>query len=93
MAFSNGSLGLGAVIAATVLHRVRARFSADQILAASTLYNVAVLLILAYVRSPWVIIAALILSGSAWTSTMSTIKSRCSWRFRRGYRRVRWEPI
>ncbi len=69
----NGSLGLGAVIAATVLHRVRARFSADQILAASTLYNVAVLLILAYVRIPWVIIAALILSGSAWTSTMSTI--------------------
>jgi MFS family permease len=69
----NGSLGLGAVIAATTLHRIRQRFSADQILATSTLYNVAVLLILAFVRSPAIIIAALILSGAAWTSTMSTI--------------------
>ena len=69
----NGSLGLGAVVAATLLHRVRARFSADQILATATLYNVAVLLILAYVRSPALIIPALILSGAAWTSTMSTI--------------------
>jgi MFS family permease len=69
----NGSLGLGAVIAATLLHRVRALFSADQILGTATLYNVAVLLIMAYVRSPSLIIVALILSGAAWTSTMSTI--------------------
>src|ERR1700731_4295647 len=33
----NGSLGLGAVIAATVLGRVRRRFSADKIIAAATL--------------------------------------------------------
>src|ERR1700730_12174139 len=38
----NGSLGVGAVIAATVLHRVRQRFTADQILGASTIYNVGV---------------------------------------------------
>jgi hypothetical protein len=69
----NGSLGGGAVIAATVLHRVRQRFSADQILGASTIYNVGVLLILAFVRSPSIIIAALVFSGFAWTSTMSTI--------------------
>jgi MFS family permease len=69
----NGSLGLGAVIAATTLHRLRQRFSADQILAASTLYNVVVLLVLAFVRSPLIIIPTLILSGAAWTSTMSTI--------------------
>ena len=69
----NGSLGLGAVIAATTLHRIRQRFSADQILAASTLYNVVVLLVLAFVRSPSILIATLVLSGAAWTSTMSTI--------------------
>ena len=68
----NGSLGVGAVIAATVLHRVRQRFSSDQILGASTLYNVGVLLVLAFVRSPSIIIATLVLSGFAWTSTMST---------------------
>ncbi len=69
----NGSLGLGAVIAATTLHRIRQRFTADQILATATLYNVVVLLILAFVHSPALIIAALIFSGAAWTSTMSTI--------------------
>ncbi len=69
----NGSLGLGAVVAATTLHRIRQRFTADQILTAATLYNVVVLLILAFVRNPYLIIAALIFSGAAWTSTMSTI--------------------
>ncbi len=71
----NGSLGVGALIAATTLHRVRQRFTADQILAASTLYNVAVLLVMAFVRSPYLLIAALVLSGAAWTSTMSTINT------------------
>ena len=69
----NGSLGLGAVVAAMTLHRIRQRFTADQILATATLYNVVVLLILAFVHSPALIIAALIFSGAAWTSTMSTI--------------------
>jgi MFS family permease len=69
----NGSLGVGAVVGATFLHRIRQRFSADQILAAATLYNVAVLLVLAFVRNPAIIIAVLILSGTAWTCTMSTI--------------------
>src|SRR5271170_872288 len=59
----NGSLGLGAVVAATSLHRIRERFSADQILATSSLYNVVVLLVLAFERSPVLLIAALILSG------------------------------
>ena len=69
----NGSLGLGAVMAATMLHRIRQRFSADQILTVTTLYNVVVLVVLAFVRSPAVIIPVLVLSGAAWTSTMSTI--------------------
>jgi MFS family permease len=69
----NGSLGLGAVVAATTMHRVRQRFSADQILSAATFYNVFVLLVLAFVRSPAIIIATLVVSGFAWTSTMSTI--------------------
>src|SRR6202035_4821347 len=69
----NGSLGLGAVVAATTLHRIRQRCTADQILMTATLYNVVVLLILAFVRNPYLIIAALIFSGAAWTSTMSTI--------------------
>src|SRR6202042_2008785 len=69
----NGSLGVGAVVGATILHRVRQRFPADQILAAASLYNVAVLRVLAFVRNPYLIIATLVFSGLAWTSTMSTL--------------------
>ena len=71
----NGSLGLGAVIAATQLPRIRRRVSADTIIAISTFYDVVTLLVLAYVRSPAVIIPTLVLSGFAWTSTMSTLNT------------------
>ncbi len=69
----NGSLGLGAVIAATILPRIRRRFSADHIIAAATFYNVVTLLILAFVHIPAIVILTLLLSGFAWTSTMSTL--------------------
>ena len=71
----NGSLGIGAVIAATQLPKVRRRFSADRIIAASTLYVAFSLLVMAFIPNPWIIIPVLILSGSAWTSTMSTINT------------------
>ena len=71
----NGSLGLGAVVAATTLHRLRARFSADSILAAATGYNVLTLVVMAFVRSPALLIATLIVAGFAWTSTMATLNT------------------
>jgi MFS family permease len=71
----NGSLGLGAVIAATQLPRIRARVDANQILFLSTLYQAFTMVMLAYVPSPWVIIPVLIVSGSTWTATMSTINT------------------
>ena len=69
----NGSLGVGAVVAATTMTRIRRRFTADQVIAASTFYDVFTLLILAFVHRPYVIIPALFFSGFAWTSTMSTL--------------------
>src|SRR5271170_4831761 len=48
----NGSMGLGAVIGATSLPRVRRKFSADMIIAVSTGVFVGTLLILAFVRYP-----------------------------------------
>jgi len=71
----NGSLGLGALAGATALPRVRRRFSADQIIAVSSLYNVITLLVLAFAHYPALIIVALILSGFAWTSTLSTLNT------------------
>ena len=69
----NGSLGTGAVIAATILPRLRHRFSADRIIAVSTIYQSVTLLLLALVHTPFVIVPTLILSGFAWTSAMSTL--------------------
>ena len=69
----NGSMGLGAVIAAVLLAKVRARFTADQILAAASVQYIATLLVLAFSRQTWPIIVFLIAGGFAWTSTMSTL--------------------
>ena len=71
----NGSLGFGALIAATVLGRIRRRFGASKIIAVSTLYQAFTLAILAYVRIPSVIILTLIPAGFAWTSTMATLNT------------------
>jgi MFS family permease len=71
----NGSLGLGAVVAATVLGRVRRRFGAGRIIASATIYNALTLVVLARVRSPGLIIATLIVAGFAWTSTMATLNT------------------
>ncbi len=69
----NGSLGLGAVVAAVLLARVRARFSADRILAVASVQYIATLLVLGLVHNVWLDILFLIAGGFAWTSTMSTL--------------------
>ncbi len=69
----NGSMGLGAVLGAASLPRVRRRFSADTMIAASTCVFIATLLILAFVHYAFVIIPVLLCAGFAWTTTMSTL--------------------
>ncbi len=69
----NGSLGVGALIAATQLPRIRRRVSADRILLIATVYQAFTLAILALVHTPWIVIPVLLLSGFAWTSTMSQL--------------------
>jgi MFS family permease len=69
----NGSLGLGAIVGATTLHRIRQRIPADTLLAGTSLYYIGALLILAFVKIPWLVILALVIGGFCWTSTMSTL--------------------
>jgi MFS family permease len=71
----NGSLGVGAVVAAFTLARVRRRFSADQIIMASTFYDVGTLVVLALVHRPAVVIPALMVSGYCWTSSMASLNT------------------
>lgn len=69
----NGCLGVGAVGAAATLAWIRRRVAADTLLAVMSVYYVAALVTLALVRSPWVILPALLGAGFAWTATMSTL--------------------
>ncbi len=69
----NGSLGIGALIGASTLHNLRARISSDTLLAFNTGYYVIAFLILAFVKTPFIVIPALLIAGFAWTTTMSTI--------------------
>ena len=69
----NGCLGLGAVIGATLLPRVRRRFSADVIIGAATAVYVVTMVVLALIHRPVPVIAVLVVAGFAWTSTMATL--------------------
>jgi len=69
----NGSLGLGALVGASLLARVRRKFSADGMIATSTCVFVATLTVMAFVHIPAVVIASLMCAGFAWTTTMSTL--------------------
>jgi MFS family permease len=71
----NGSLGLGAVVAAFTLPRVRQRLSTDRIIAVSTFYTVFTLVVLARFHRPAAIIPALIAAGFCWTSSMASLNT------------------
>ena len=68
----NGCLGVGAVVGAALLPRVRRQFSSSTIILAAALAFAASLLILAFARSIPLIVLALVAAGFAWTSTTST---------------------
>jgi len=69
----NGSLGVGAVIGATTLARIRKRIDADKLLFLTGLYYVATMFVLAFVHTPAIVILTLVGAGFCWTSTMSTL--------------------
>ncbi len=71
----NGAMGVGALLAATQLPRVRRRFGADQILTVATMYESATMVSIALVHSPWVVIPVLIGAGACWTTTMASINT------------------
>jgi MFS family permease len=76
-----GSLGAGAVLGATVLPSIRARFSADvRIAGASVMFGLATLA-LAFLTSIWLLIPILAAAGVAWmviTSGLNVIVQSCA---------------
>jgi MFS family permease len=68
----NASIGLGAVCGAVLLPKVRARFSADEIITSASLVFALTLLVMAFIHQTALVVSALLLAGFAWTSTTST---------------------
>jgi MFS family permease len=69
----NGCIGLGAVLAAVWLPRLRQRLSSDEIVSASAVVFAVTLLVMAWVHHWLPLVLALILGGIAWTSTASSL--------------------
>ena len=67
-----GSIGLGAVIGATALPRVRTRWPADLIVAAASIVFALTLGVMALVHNFFIIAATLFAAGFAWTSATSS---------------------
>ncbi|MDW5598385.1 MFS transporter [Conexibacter stalactiti] len=70
-----GCVGAGAVGGATLLPRLRARLSADWILAAGSLAVAVTALVMATVDSTAAVAAALVLAGVGWIAVLATLSS------------------
>jgi hypothetical protein len=69
------ALGIGAVLGAFALPRFRARLSGNRLLALSTVAYAAALAVLALVRHPVAVFAALVPAGMAWVAVLSSVNA------------------
>jgi MFS family permease len=68
----NASIGLGAVVGAISLGRIRATFSANAVISVSSLIFAVTLVVMAFSHQVWLVVLVLLAAGVAWTSTTST---------------------
>jgi MFS family permease len=69
-----GSVGVGAVVGATLLPRIRERMRGDRLVALASLVYALVILALAFVRDLRVLIPVMLLSGAAWIAVLSSLQ-------------------
>ncbi|MCQ4323965.1 MFS transporter [Stutzerimonas stutzeri] len=68
-----GAVGLGAIVGAIVMPKLRERLSADGLLLLAALVTAAVMAFLAFAPPKWAAVAALLLLGAAWISALTTL--------------------
>lgn len=69
-----GSVGIGAVLGATLLPRIRERISSDRLVLLASLLYALVLLALAGLRHFAALLPAMLLSGAAWIAVLSSLQ-------------------
>jgi MFS family permease len=68
-----GAVGLGAIIGAVLLPRLRAHFNADALLLGAAIATAAVMAFLSFAPPQWAAVAALLILGAAWISALTTL--------------------
>lgn len=68
-----GCIGVGALVGAVILPRMREMFSSDLLVKGGTAAFALVILAMAYVRNVGLLYAAMVAGGIAWIATMSTL--------------------
>ncbi|MGA6097365.1 MFS transporter [Stutzerimonas marianensis] len=69
-----GSVGIGAVVGAMLLPRIRGKLSADTLVAGASVIYALVLLALASLRTLHALIPVMMLSGAAWIAVLSSLQ-------------------
>lgn len=69
-----GAVGIGAVVGATLLPRLRERLGRDRLVTLAALLYAVTLLSLALVRDFHVLLGAMLLSGAAWIAVLSNLQ-------------------
>ncbi len=64
-------LGIGAIVVGVMMPVIRVRYTIERVLAVSAAAFALVLVVVALVRSTWVVYPVLMIGGAAWTATMS----------------------
>lgn len=68
-----GSIGAGAVVAALLLPRFRARISRDVLVRGATVVYAIAMFVVALAHSLWLLVPAMLMTGAAWLSIVSTL--------------------
>ena len=66
-------MGIGAILSATVLQRLRQRLTAEDLVRGGTIAQAAATVVVAFAPNPWVAAPAMIVAGMAWLSVANTL--------------------
>lgn len=69
-----GSVGVGAVLGAAFLPRLRERLGSDRLVLLSSVLYALVLVALALLRNLYLLVPVMLLSGAAWIAVLSSLQ-------------------